>query len=214
MREVVGDRQRFGALEEQRVVERHRRRLEQQAHRAQHGRREARFALRRLAIERDERAHAPAATTQGKRHHGADGRVADARIARQIGGDEFLAAVHHPARDRVHRRAHVRRQAAIGEHRQLSREIGADNGPARRRHPRRRTFDDELRDLRRFECGVDGADDVDERVAAFDAAAERALKHTQPCREIEIRRRQRNFARATELGSAFSGRTGGLVERD
>ena len=58
------------------------------------------------------------------------------------------------------------------------------------------------------------ADDVEQRVAPLDAAAQRALKDAQPRRQIEAGRRQRDLARATQLGSAFAGGTDGLVQRD
>ncbi len=88
-------------------------------------------------------------------------RASRARSAETNSCPRFITHVG----DGVHRRTHLRRQAAIREHRQLTGKIRADHGPARRRQPRRRAFEEELGDLRRFECGVDGAHDVDQGVA-------------------------------------------------
>ena len=77
-----------------------------------------------------------------------------------------------------------------------------------------RAIDDDLGDLRRLERGVDAAHDVEQRVAALDAAAQRALKHAQPGRQVQTGRRERDLARATQLGSALTGGTGRLVQRD
>ena len=213
MREIVGDRQRLRPLQQQRVVERHRRRLEQDADRAQHARRHPRLARRRLAIERDERADAAAAAAERKGHHRAGGRVGHALIVLQVRRREFLPAVHHPPGDGVDGRTHVRHQPAIGEHRQLSREIGGDDGPAGRRHPCGGALDDLVRDLRRFERDVDRAHDIDERITPFDAAAQRALEHAQPGREIQTGRRRTDLTRATQLRSALPRGTDGVKER-
>ena len=58
---------------------------------------------------------------------------------------------------------------------------------------------------------VDGANDVEEGVAALDAAAQRALKHTQLGGEVEPRHGQRDFAGATELSSPLSSGPDGAV---
>ena len=193
MREVVGDRQRFGALEQQRVVERDRRRLEQHAHRAQHARRQ-RGSRADGAIEPDERADAAAAALKRKRHDRADersctrGSCADRR-------SRTRAALHHPRRRWRRSPAHVRRQAAIGEHRQLPRTDRPTPRPSTAPAPTSPRARRRLGNFRRFECGVDGADDVEQRVAALDAAAQRALKHAQLGREIEARRAQARFRR-------------------
>ena len=102
----------------------------------------------------------------------------------------------------------------IGEHRQLTREIGGHHRPARRRNPRRGAFDKELGNFVGFERRADRANDVDERLPALDAAAERALKHAQAHRQVEARRRQRDFARAAELGAAFARGSNRPVEGD
>jgi len=51
-----------------------------------------------------------------------------------------------------------------------------------------------------------------EGIAAFHAAAQRALKHAQLGRQIQARHRQRNFAGATQLRSPLSGGSNGTVQ--
>ena len=214
VREVVGHRERLGALEQPRVVERDGRRLEQHANRLQERRREPRLARRRLPIERDQGADPPPAAAEDQRDRRASRRARDASVAAEIRGGEVLAAVHHPARDREHSRPHGGRDPVAGENLQLSGGCGRDNGRHGRRQPRLRALDDQLRDLRRLQRRVDGANDVDERVAPLDPAAQRALKRPETRRQIEPGRRQRDVARAARFGSTFSGRPHGVIQRD
>src|SRR5262249_22180009 len=64
------------------------------------------------------------------------------------------------------------------------------------------------------ERGVDGADDVEEGVAALDFAAERALEDAQLRRQIEAWRLQRDLAGAAQFRSAFPAGSDRMIERD
>ena len=141
-----------------------------------------------------------------------DRGVLHARVRTQVGCHEVLAPVHHPARDAEDVWFHVGCQAAIRQDRRLPQQIRGDDGPARGRHPGGGSFDDELGDLVGLERGVHRANHVEQRVALLDADPQRALKHAQLRREIEARHRQRTFAGATWLRSAFSDRADGSIQ--
>jgi hypothetical protein len=121
--------------------------------------------------------------------------------------------VHHPRRDGEDRRCHLWNEPAIRKHGEVAGGIRHHHGPAWRRHPRRGTTQDHLGNFRRLERRVDGAPDLDERIAPFDTTAQRTLKDAEPCGQIETGRRQRRFGRATHFGSAFCGGADGLIQR-
>jgi hypothetical protein len=101
-------------------------------------------------------------------------------------------------------RPHVGRETAAGEHLKPCGQIGGDNRPARRRDPARGTLDEQFRDLGRLERRVQRANDVLQRVVAFDMPAQLTLKHAQARREVEARGRERQFTGTTRLGSALA----------
>ena len=131
MRQVVGDRQLFGPLQQQRVVEGDRRRLEQDADRAQDRRRHPRLARRRGAVEADERADAAAAAAERKGEDRSDRGVLHARVGAQVGGRRIpRPRCITQLRDAVDGWPHVGRQAAIRQHRRLPRQIGRRRRPS------------------------------------------------------------------------------------
>ena len=94
--------------------------------------------------------------------------------------------MHDPLGDGAHVAFGLLGDASLGQHRELARRIGGDDRPARRGHPTRRAFDDQLGDLRRLERRVDGADDLEERLAAIDAAAQQALRRRETAGEVQL----------------------------
>ena len=65
----------------------------------------------------------------------------------QIGGHEILAALHHPPGHAYDGGSHLGLQPGAGQHRRLPRQVRGDHRPARRRHPGRGPFDDEIGDF-------------------------------------------------------------------
>ena len=116
------------------------------------------------------------AATEGQRHDRADRLVRHARITPQICGHELTAALHDPPGHAVHGVGNLRRQPAAGQHGKTPRQIPRHHGPARRGNPGHGPIDDEIRNSARVERGIHRADDVEERIAAFDAAAQGGLE--------------------------------------
>ena len=106
-------------------------------------------------------------------------------------------------------------EAAIGEHRQLPRQIRRHDAPSTAPAPRsaaRSTTSSAI--LRRLERGVDRADDVEQRVAPLDAAAQRALEHAQPGRPRVAGPRRRAMQRTRDAASIRScRRADGAMQR-
>jgi hypothetical protein len=190
LRQVVGHRELFDALEEQRVVERDRGRLDEHPDRPPDARRQSRLAGGHQFVERDQCAHVMSATAERKRDDRAERRMAQPRVVAQAGGDELLSPVHHPARDRRDGRCRFGHQTTLGEDGELARLICRDDAPGRRRQPRLGALQQELGDLRRFERRVDGAHHVQKCVSLLDPAPQRALKKAELGGKIEARRRQ------------------------
>ena len=146
------------------------------------------------AIEADERADAAAAAAERKRDDRSDRGVLHARVAAQVGGDELLAALHHPARDAVDGRPHVGCQAAIGQDRRLARAgptaTTAQHG-AGTQVAARSTMSSAISSGSSVVLTARTMSSSASR--RLDAAAQRALKHAQLRREIEARHRQRDF---------------------
>src|SRR5262249_35924284 len=65
-----------------------------------------------------------------------------------------------------------------------------------------------------LEADVDRAHDVHERVAALDAAPQRALEDAQTRRQVEAGRVRRDFGGAAELGPALARRSDRTIEGD
>ena len=106
VRQVVGHRQRLGALQQQRAVQGHRRRLELHFHRPASGPADSRGSrAEAVSIERDKRADTAAAARSAETPAPAPIASCAARASpAQVGRHELFAVRHHPRRDRVRRR--------------------------------------------------------------------------------------------------------------
>jgi hypothetical protein len=207
LRQVVGHRQRLGALHAQRVVERDRAGLERRQHRRQRRRAEARLAARRRAVDRHQRPHDPAAAPQGKRQRRRgrlDRRPRQAAVDPQIGRPERLARPDHPAADRVRRRLERRRQPPRGHRPQVPRlVVGGHHQPARDRDPVGRLGDHGLGDTLRVQAAVDRPDHLGEGVRTRQAAPQRRLVRPQPPGEIRAHRRRQSFPARWTTGASL-----------
>jgi len=76
----------------------------------------------------------------------------------------------------------------------------------------RRAFDNQFRNLGRFERRVDRPNDIEQRVAAFDTAPQGTLEHPQARREVEPRRVQGDFSGPTKLRATLADCADGLIQ--
>jgi len=145
MRQIVGDRQRLGSLEQQRVVERARRRFEQHADRSPEWRGEPRRPGRTVRDPARPAPDAPAPATQRERHHRGGRTVVHPLVAPEVGGDELLAAFPGPTAEMPYRAGPMSGIRPGRRAPQLARQIRRDDRPARRRKPTTPPVQDELR---------------------------------------------------------------------
>ena len=160
LRQVVGDRQRLGALHAQRVVERDRARFNPGKQRRHRRGIELRCRLRRHPVDRDQRTHRPPPAGERKTQRRDLGLVGNAAILPHARGRKHLAGAHHPAADGMGAGVERRRQPVRGHRPRVPPAVHRQDEPGGRGYPLGGLRQQGLRHLLGLEARVHRADHV------------------------------------------------------